>query len=365
MRQINYRDLEFLRSVSHELDRYFEASPAKVEFRCPYCGDSKTDKTRRRGAILCSKDTNESFFNCKNCGTARPFWGFLLDNFPKAHADYSMSKFRETDTDSVAEDLGARGRDSWRKLFEQPTVEASATPVVKRSQKGTVSIKDLPSSHPARVYMNSRGLTRENLGDFYNDLRWTDDFVEWNNEHGRSPIKSTKIEGRILIPLTWRDGTELGVQARAVSPVAKAKYVSTMYEDSPLVCFGADRIDMTKDIWIVEGCFDAVAIGNAMASLTSDLAGLVERLIDVDPSFRPEQFILLHDNEVGNPDVSRRLQVSCESGMRVGFWTESSRVIGKDAAEAKFEKKINPLEYVEVHSGLSASLQRTIQRSRW
>ena len=72
----SYIDLKFINEVSTRLGQFKKKGDYLFNFRCPYCGDSKTNKTKARGYVF-RKESN-LIYKCHNCGI-----GANLNNFLK------------------------------------------------------------------------------------------------------------------------------------------------------------------------------------------------------------------------------------------------------------------------------------------
>ena len=67
----NYRiDVQFLQRLSFQLDRFSKKSDGLWNCRCPICGDSKKDKSKRRG-FFGKVDSRINYF-CQNCNANMP-----------------------------------------------------------------------------------------------------------------------------------------------------------------------------------------------------------------------------------------------------------------------------------------------------
>ena len=65
--------------LSYRFQR-FKRTSSGCNFRCPYCGDSRTSKKKARGYLYQQND--DWLYKCHNCGIARRLSGFLKDHAP-------------------------------------------------------------------------------------------------------------------------------------------------------------------------------------------------------------------------------------------------------------------------------------------
>jgi len=52
----NHIDIEFMRRLAPQLEQFKEKGNHLFNFRCPYCGDSKTSKVKARGYVFQKKN---------------------------------------------------------------------------------------------------------------------------------------------------------------------------------------------------------------------------------------------------------------------------------------------------------------------
>ena len=85
-------DVQYLYNISPRLDRFKKKSRNLFNFRCPYCGDSKKNKSKARGFVYAVK--NEYFYKCHNCskGTTP---GKLIEYIdPQLYKQYVIEKYK-------------------------------------------------------------------------------------------------------------------------------------------------------------------------------------------------------------------------------------------------------------------------------
>ena len=85
-------DHKYALLLSNRFDR-FSSKNNTMNFRCPYCGDSRKDKTKARGFLLVKKQ--EYFYYCHNCHVSRTFSKFLEEQDPGMHKEYVFELIKE------------------------------------------------------------------------------------------------------------------------------------------------------------------------------------------------------------------------------------------------------------------------------
>ena len=74
-------DKKYLRLISSRFRNSKWKDDNLLNHSCPYCGDSKKNKTKARGFFYRVK--NDMFFKCHNCGTGQSFANFIKFIDPK------------------------------------------------------------------------------------------------------------------------------------------------------------------------------------------------------------------------------------------------------------------------------------------
>lgn len=175
--------------------------------------------------------------------------------------------------------------------------------------EGLTRCSDLKREHPARMYL--QGERRLNDSTILSGLYYTERFKEWVN-HILQEEKFTKPymeEARIVIPFWSEDKRFIGCHARAMGANIQPRYYAIHSDKSHPLIFGMDTIDKSIPVYCVEGPFDAMILGNAIAT------GGVTSL----PTVLPLQydFIFVVDTQPRNKDVVGVASRLIEHGAKV------------------------------------------------
>ena len=324
---MNIVDEDYISLVSYKLQLFKKQKKQVYNFRCPYCGDSQKSKTKARGYLFAIK--NEYVFKCHNCGVGRTLSNFLKDQDPNLHSRYLLEKFRDSNSRT-----GKGSRTPEPKFtFKTPKFVKKDTDLEK--------ISDLNNSHPARIYLEKRGIKK--LDYFY----YCPKFKDWTNKQKKVFDTLRQDSPRIIIPFKDTDGTLFGYQGRSLAPKAKLRYISVMLDESKPKIFGLDTIDKTKDIYIVEGPFDSTFLENSVAMAGSDA--------DVR-SFGWSNYIWIFDNEPRNREIVNRISKVIDRGDKVVIWPK--RVQQKDINDMYLAgHDVQTLVDCNVYQGLEATLK--------
>ncbi|MGA1433768.1 MAG: DNA primase [Candidatus Nanopelagicaceae bacterium] len=293
-------------------------------FRCPYCGDSQKRRNKARGYLF--KIKNDFVFKCHNCGMGRTLANFLKDQDTFLHDQYVMEKFKD----------GKTGKGT---TVPNPKFEFKEPKFVKKDT-GLEKISDLNISHPAREYLENRGI--KDLEYFY----YCPKFKEWTNKQKKMFDNLKQDSPRIIIPFKDKQGNLFGYQGRSLAPKAKLRYITIMLDEEQPKIFGLDRINETETVYVTEGPFDSMFIRNSIAMCGSD----------VELSSLDCQFVYIYDNEPRNKQIVERIDKTIRQGNKVVIWPKN--IQQKDINDMVLAG-LNVQNVVEsnVYSGLEATLK--------
>lgn len=249
--------------------KYFKMAVGDVNIRetdsdiavsCPVCGDSRTNRNSRRLHLY--KKGDHTGVNCFNGDCAvenKTVFSFLRDFFPNHLSSYRREKFQDNMhqlSSSGSEDVfnfGNKpekpGLDDWENS-EIAELESSESPVMAIDLRNYITaIEKIPK---ALEYIKSRGLS-------YSPELYGDWFYGYQNLEIDDVVY--KVQDSIIIPLyTDSSFTKMyGFYSRSISE----KFFSTFMQDINIgyKIWNYFNIDNTKEVYIFEGIFDAIASG--------------------------------------------------------------------------------------------------------
>tara|TARA_R100000027_G_scaffold16704_1_gene12088 strand:+ start:2109 stop:3131 length:1023 start_codon:yes stop_codon:yes gene_type:complete len=279
-----YIDSKYIGLISARLEKFSKVKDNLYNFRCPYCGDSKKNKTKKRGYFYRRKtDTN---FKCHNCGTSKSLTNFLKDIDKQLYDQYLLERYKE----------GLTGRGS---VAPEPKFEFKK-PVFRPSLK----LPKASSNDRASDYLKKRKLNPEH---FY----YTGKFKEFCNSYSDTYPDTRNDHARIIIPLYDEDKNLLGFQGRALDSFVKPKYLTVMLdEDNPKI-YGLDAVRKDQVVFITEGPFDSTFIRNSVAMCGADLHV---------SSLGISDYCWIYDNEPRNAEICQRISKCISRGEKVVIW---------------------------------------------
>ena len=319
-----YTEIKYLNMLSPRLQKFKKKSDFLWNFRCPVCGDSKTNKNKARGFVFQMK--GNLLYKCHNCQYSVPFPKLLEDMDPVMYKQYRMEKFKDSNKPKV----------DMRKVKKV----VSTTPKFKVNILSSLTpIDNLNNSHPAKEYLLTRQLPTQ-------ALYFTEKFKEWTNSVKPNTFQDiTKDEPRIIIPFIDKEGVVFGYQGRSLSNDG-LRYITILLDEERPKIFGMNRIDYDKTIFITEGPFDSLLLENSVAMAGADVS-------DVDFG---GDIVFIYDNEPRNTQITDRIKKHIDDGHKVVIWP--SNIKEKDINDMYLEGyPVVEIVKLNTYQGLTAKLK--------
>ena len=320
-----YTEIKYLNLISSRLEKFKRKGDYLWNFRCPVCGDSKTNKNKARGFVFQMK--GNLLYKCHNCQVSVPFPKLLEDLDQSMYKQYCLEKFKENNTTKKVD---------MRKVKRV----VSTTPKFKVNILSSLTpIDNLNNSHPAKEYLLTRQLPTQ-------ALYFTEKFKEWTNSVKPNTFQDiTKDEPRIIIPFIDKEGVVFGYQGRSLSNDG-LRYITILLEEERPKIFGMNRIDYDKTIFITEGPFDSLLLENAVAMAGADVS-----VVDLGGDT-----VFVYDNEPRNTQITDRIKKHIDDGHKVVIWP--SNIKEKDINDMYLEGyPVVEIVKLNTYQGLTAKLK--------
>ena len=291
-------DHKFINLLSSQLERFHRVNSNTYSFRCPICGDSQKDKRKTRGFVF--ERGGKLRYYCHNCGASMRFQYLMKQINPTLYVEYIKEKIKEN------------GQVNETQQF----VEKMKTPIfVKETQlSDLVKVSKLKPDHPVKQWVEARKIPSST----HYKLFYCKKFASWVNE--MIPDKfNDKVENepRLIIPFLDRDKKFFGFQGRSFKKNG-LRYISIMLDENKPKMFGLDTVDVSQDIYLVEGPIDSLFLPNCIASAGSELTTNIDRA-----ELPRDKIVVIYDNEPRNKDIVKKIERSIDAGYRVCIWPTS------------------------------------------
>jgi len=297
---------DFVQRVGSEIDGFSWKDDKVATCRCPYCGDSKKKKNKKRGYFYVSVpkagSTPGYMYKCHNCGISVSLYDFLEYKNPRLHNEMKI------------EFIKMKKSEEFRMPVRKPKVEVTkprTLPYRPDLMQEYPTIFDLDKNHRARVYMEDiRKVPKSSLMRIY----YVEDFPHLANQI--DPSKELNgTNPRIVFPLYTREKSLFGVSARCIGSDSDLRYIIIKRPDSKHIkSYGLERFDPDKSGYCVEGALDSEFLPNCIA-----LSG-AGKLKKNSLPFNPDNMTMVFDNEPRNKDIVKYMKGCLNNGLRVCIW---------------------------------------------
>ena len=160
-------------------------------------------------------------------------------------------------------------------------------------------------THPSSKIVEQRRLPRSS----YKDLFLCPEFYKYTYKLIPNKFPSLdKDHPRLLIPFRDEEGEIFAYQGRAFGN-EQPKYITIKLQDRDKI-FGLDRVDKTKEVYVVEGPLDSLFLDNCIA-----IAGAEMPSLDCD-------FTVIFDNEPRNKELLKQIEKTINHGHKICLWPE-------------------------------------------
>ena len=296
----SYIDIKYVSLISPYLTQFKKKGDYLWNFRCPYCGDSKKNRTKARGFVYRKK--NDLFYKCHNCGVGTTLGKLIEYLDSKTYKDYILERYK-TGSNNVTPEP------EWK--FDEPVFRK------KDVFSSLKSISELEEKHPARKIVEDRKIPKEALRDLF----LCDAFYKFTNT--LIPNKFPSLDGdhpRLLIPFRDVKGEIFAYQGRAFGK-EQPKYITIKLKDEDKI-FGLDRVTKDKHIFVVEGPLDSLFIDNCIAVGGADF----DRPVSIEGRLISNgEVTVVFDNEPRNKEISKLIEKTINHGRRIVIWPDSMR----------------------------------------
>lgn len=335
-------DVKYAGMMNSRLEQFKirKNKPYLANFRCPYCGDSKTNKYKARGYLFEHKGS--LVYKCHNCDMATNFDNLLKYVDDSTHREYVLEKYKERATQTLSSELSENTFISDISKFSKRRFEKFEP--LKKLKK----VSQLDNSHIAKKYCVQRQIPSNKHYMLY----YCPKFKAFTNELIPDKFANTTHDsGRLLIPLIDRDGTFFGYQGRALDG-DKIRYITIVLDESKPRLFGLDTVNIAEDVVVVEGPIDSLFLPNAIAMAGGDNS-------DIEKLGLGDKLIFCFDNEPRNTDTVRRMEKIIDKGYRVVLWPAHihQKDINDMVINGLCQEEISSIVYANAYRGLQAKLK--------
>jgi transcription elongation factor Elf1 len=332
---MSFLEEQYLRKVSYKFRNYKEKGNHQYNFSCPICNDSAKKKNKARGYAF--NKNGSLIIHCHNCGYGASFPNFLKTVDPLLYQEFVMERFKEKLSNQVNSEIYEDGAPYMSKNLETKKYIPNIFSSLPR-------LNELPLSHPARKYADSRLLPITKF-EFY----YAEKFIEWTKGHtGKFKSVNNDNHPRVVIPFYARDGHIIGYTARALNGEEPKYYRIFIDDNEKEKFFGIDRLDESKQVYVLEGEIDSLFLPNAIAVSNGKLQ-----------TYMNKNAIYIPDADRRNKHITKNIDEMIDIGLKVCLLPDD--LPGKDINELivngmTTDKIINIINQ-NVYQGLTGKLK--------
>ena len=287
-----YTDQKYVGLISPRLELFKQVRQNLWNSRCPICGDSQKNRSKKRLYIYAKKQ--DLFVKCHNCGFGSNLGNFIKQLDPHLHSQYIVERYKAGET-------GQRKSKEPEFHFEKPKFKPQPTKI------NLPSIGKLDKEHFARKYFESRKIPES----FKDKVYFAEDFKEWAQSVSKIDYSNLgKEEPRMVIPFFDMEGKLIAAQGRALGK-NELRYITVKVEEDSLKIYGLDRWNPEDHTYIVEGPIDSMFLPNCLAVAGGDL---------LTYNGDKEKTTLIFDNEPRNIHTIKKIMDSISKGWSVVIW---------------------------------------------
>lgn len=238
--------------------------PERLNFACPYCGDSTKDNNKKRGNLY----VQSMWFRCYNCDKRVDALNFFKDNdVDISDADALIIKVQLMDAEQNRHINKAERADLSIALLGNS--DFSKILVTRDEIIEALHLWEIKPNSPQGIYLQKR---RQTL----------DEKFAWDNKGRRLFIFNTDLSGQYVFGVQTRDFTEKSTNKYLTYGIKRIRtdwLKQTLTEEELIkleeinhlsTIFGILKVDFNRTVTIFEGPMDSFLMDNACATCSTN-----------------------------------------------------------------------------------------------
>lgn len=302
---------KYIYVVGGQLEGFKQVKRNLFNCRCPVCGDSKKDKTKKRFYFY--EKEGKHLVSCHNCGFSTTFVSFIKNELPNVYKDFVMDGVRMTPQErKQIEDEHPEEVITKRPVFKKVTVEVPEEKSSKIDPRLGTPLLSLAVDHLARNTMESRLIPGHKLAE----MTYTPNFkkvAEYVNPDDPESTKNLRRDDeRVVIPFYDDKGELYAIQGRALHNWQKPKYITIKVDEANGKIYNEYNVNPNLPVIVVEGPIDSMFLPNCVATCDANL-------------LKADGEIYVFDNQPRNKDLIKCMQKAVDAGVKVCYWPSTTK----------------------------------------
>lgn len=297
---MDWLDHKYINQLSSRLELFKRKTNTLYNFRCPICGDSKTNRHKSRGYIFDKQ--GKGIFHCHNCNATLSIPQFIKQLDQELYNQYNLDRMIEKKSPEQVD-------------FEK-FVDKMKTPAFRK--EGPLKILQKVSQLKPDDAVKQFVMNRQIPTPYHAKLFKVNKFKQYINTliPGKfDPEIIGRDECRLIIPFINKDGNVHALQGRAIGK-SDIKYITIVLDESVPKLYGLDTLDPNQRTYVFEGPIDSMFISNGIATAGGDLISSIGHM---DKS----KLVIVYDNEPRSIDTYRKIDKAIMHGFKVCIWPDS------------------------------------------
>jgi len=352
---MDHVDVKYVLLLSSRLDRFKESGNNVYNFRCPFCGDSKTNKVKARGYIY--PNNGNLSYRCHNCGYSIKLQTFIKELDIGLYTEYKLEKFG-----------------NFKRIITKPEptrIEFKRSDNQLRLERNMiltdcVAISNIGDTHPLKP-IKDYVINRKIPEKYYSQIFATSSISNISKKIEKYQNIMFPEFPSLVIPFYSETGMIDYIQCRRLDVVDDGLRYTTFELDSiAMKIWGLNSVNWNNRIYLFEGPIDAMCVDNALAMAGVSQSIVLSYLLSKQPN--KHNICICYDSDYKtNSDILRELHRRIDSGYSVIIYDK--QFIWKDinAAIEKGNWTHNEIkEYLEnrTFKGMKAKLELSKQLNR-
>jgi transcription elongation factor Elf1 len=297
---MDWLENKYVNMLSGRLRNFRRKSSRIVNFSCPICGDSESDRKKARGYIYEKK--GKALYHCHNCTVTMDVPRFIKTLDGNLYKEFTLEKLK--------------GNKSPEQIDLESFVDKMKKPVFMTGGilKGLKKVSQLRPDHPAKQLVDSRKIPTQ----YHSKLFLCPNFKTHTNNFVPNKFANTdKDETRLLIPFIDSEKNVHAFQGRAIRDYGP-RYITIVLDETKPKVYGLDTVNVNNKVYVFEGPIDSMFIPNSIATAGGDLISALSGF-----NCNKSNLVIVYDNEPRNKDTIKKIDKAILNGYNVCIWPEN------------------------------------------
>jgi len=308
----------------------------EFNFRCPICGDSKKEKSKKRGYFYLT-NKNTYAYKCHNCGVSYGSLSyFLKENFPN---EYTKHYFEDNDFKNYKPQVAPPPKkvklSKIDKHFNELLKYGNVIPCSKFKLTDESDDLERKTYKKMNEFFEKRKIPKDVISRLYISFNFYFDIFAIYKTMTDDERKFAPIEEDVRIFWKVKDINKktIGFIGRSLEKDPYLRYMFSRVDEGVELISNIENIDITKPVFVTEGYFDSVFLDNSVS--LNGVSSWKKKLLLLQ-KIGVKEVIMVLDNEDGMDKYHEEISSNFWGDdfiVRAVKFDKELRSIGKDINE--------------------------------